>query len=281
MGGKGLTMRILFFAVNIVAAALLIVPAASAQVGPVGLIQMPPLFGDFKPSDGSWAEYKVLETDSDSIMNITVALLSREKCATSNADDKKKDCYWVEVVTQLPDGPSAAVKIYSAGDPRDVKNFRRLLNRAGKRPPVEAKPESLAKLNRIPGGPLPAGARTKDRKDTVNAAGEKIISAVSEFRFDGIPYVLWSSDRVPLFGMVKLQAPNLKIELVKFGKSFKTTFPEIKEIPKKDQTLDRPEPIDVGKPDKTTLEEDKGKLQDDYKGRRSDDGEKEKEEDAE
>ena len=111
---------------------------------------MPPLFGEFRPVETGWVQYKVHETDSDTQMEITIAVIAREKCqlpepaaakkedaapaedaATEKADkpgkkgkkDKakaapkpapaapKKDCYWVEIVTQLIDGPSAAVRV--------------------------------------------------------------------------------------------------------------------------------------------------------------------------
>ncbi|MBI5528245.1 MAG: hypothetical protein HY897_18080 [Deltaproteobacteria bacterium] len=302
-----------------VAAAVFLVLAATtaaAQVGPVGLIQMPPLYGDFRPADGIWVEYKVHETDSDTVMEIKIAVLGHEKCVVPAAGDEakkeaagkgfdfdtgaegadlaapgkpdkkgkkgkagkaekapkpppppKKDCYWIEVVTQLIDGPSAAVKIYSEGDPRDVKNIRRLLNRAGKRPAVEAKPEALAKLKKFPGGTLPKTARSRAKKDVVTAleTNDKIMSTVHEFHGDGVPYVVWSSERVPLFGVAKLQAPNLKIDVMKFGKNYKTTFPDVKAPAAKMEGVDKPGPLDIQKPKQDKIEEVRDKLQEDYK----------------
>jgi hypothetical protein len=290
---------------------------AAAQVGPVGLIQMPPLYGDFRPSDGMWVQYKVHETDSDTIMEIKIAVVGHDKCAVPAAESEvkkdetgkgfdfdtgpegadlaapgkpdkkgkkgkagkagkaapppppppKKDCYWIEVVTQLIDGPSAAVKIYSEGDPRDVKNIRRLLNRAGKRPPVEAKPEALAKLKKFPGGTIPKNARARAKKDVVTAleTNDKIMSTVHEFHGDGVPYVVWSSERVPLFGVAKLQAPNLKIDVMRFGKNYKTTFPDVKAPAVKETVGDQPGPLDIQKPKQDKIEEVKDKLQEDYK----------------
>jgi len=264
---------------------------AAAQVGPVGLIQMPPLFGEFRPEVGAWVEYSVHETDSDSIMNVKIAVTGKEKCVVpepakaggeeGGTDDGEKaakqvpprkpsspkaDCWWVEVITQIPDGPSAAVKLYSEGDPRNVKNLLRFLSRAGKRNPMEARPEALAKLQKFPGGAIPENARVTKREMVTSPDGtDKAPSTIYEFRADGIPYVIWSCDRIPIYGVAKVQAPDLKIQFLKFGKNFKSTFPDMKTIQKKGNALEKPsDRLDIKKPGQGGIEEVKEKVKDDY-----------------
>jgi len=261
-------MRKYITALVFIAAAL---PAvAAAQVGPVGLIQMPPLFGEFRPEVGAWVEYSVHETDSDSIMNVKIAVTGKEKCTVAEPARKpsspKSDCWWVEVITQIPDGPSAAVKFYSEGDPRNVKNLLRFLSRAGKRNPMEARPEALAKLQKFPGGPIPQGASVTKREMVTSPDGkEKAPSTVYEFRADGVPYVLWSCDRIPIFGVARVQAPDLKIQFLEFGKNFKSTFPEMKTVQNKSDVLEKPsDRLEIKKPGQGGIEEVKGKVKDDY-----------------
>ncbi|MGB9599152.1 MAG: hypothetical protein ACPL7I_01250, partial [Myxococcota bacterium] len=181
-----------------------------SQVGPIGIIQMPTIFGEFKPVVGEYVEYRVHELDSDSVQIIKIAIVGESACEES-LDKKKKPqrCYWVEIFSRLESsGYGLLSKMLVSGDPRDPINIKKMISRIGKRNPVLMKPEDISKMPKGIGQDIPKNAKVKKQKEPLKVAIRNISTTVYDFRIDKLPFTVWMSKDVPIFGMAKLKSPD-------------------------------------------------------------------------
>ncbi|MCX7958393.1 MAG: hypothetical protein N3B13_05035, partial [Deltaproteobacteria bacterium] len=202
-----------------------------AQVGPIGIIQMPTIFGEFKPSAGDYVEYRVHELDSDSVQIVKISVVGETYCEET-ADKKKKPqkCYWIEIFSRLESsGHGLLTKMLVSGDIRDPSNIKKMYSRIGKRNPVVMKPEDIAKMPKGIGQDIPKNAKIKKQKEPLKVAIRTITTTVYDFRIDKLPFTVWMSKDVPIFGMAKLKSPELEIDITEIGKNAKSEMPEIKE----------------------------------------------------
>lgn len=228
-----------------------------AQVGPIGIIQMPTIFGEFKPVVGEYVEYRVHELDSDSVQIIKISIVGEEPCEEKeNKKKKTTKCYWVETFSRLESsGHGVLTKMLVSGDPRSPENIRKMISRLGKRSPVIIKPEEIAKMPKSIGQELPKSAKIKKQKEPMKVAIKTINTTVYDFRIDKIPFTVWMSKEVPIFQMAKLKSPDLEIELTEFGKGAKSEMPEVKEL--QDQKGEEAKPAKIKLDKETILEEKK------------------------
>ncbi len=231
-----------------------------AQVGPIGIIQMPTIFGEFKPATGDYVEYRVHELDSDSVQIVKISVVGETNCEEST-DKKKKPqkCYWVEIFSRLESsGHGLLTKMLVSGDPRDPANIKKMYSRIGKRNPVTMKPEDIAKMPKGIGQDIPKNAKIKKQKEPLKVAIRTITATVYDFRIDKLPFTVWMSKDVPIFGMAKLKSPDLEIDITEIGKGAKSEMPEIKE--QKEQKQDDAKPANVKLDKETILEEKKDSM---------------------
>jgi len=231
-----------------------------AQVGPIGIIQMPTLFGEFKPIVGEYVEYRVHELDSDSVQIIKLSIVGETSCEEST-DKKKKPqkCYWVEVFSRLESsGHGLLTKMLVSGDPRDPANIKKMISRIGKRSPLVMKQEDVAKMPKSIGTEIPKNARVKKAKEPMKVTIKTINTIVYDFRVDKLPFTVWMSKDVPVFGMAKLKSPDLEIDLTEFGKGAKSEMPDVKDA--KEQKTDEARPANIKIDKDSILEEKKDSL---------------------
>jgi hypothetical protein len=231
-----------------------------SQVGPIGIIQMPTIFGEFKPIIGEYVEYRVHELDSDSVQIIKLSVVGEDTCS-ENGDKKKKPqrCYWIEIFSRLESsGHGLLTKMLVSGDPRDPANIKKMISRIGKRNPVVMKQEDIAKMPKSIGTEIPKNAKVKKAKEPMKVAIKTVNTIVYDFRVDKLPFTVWMSKEVPIFGMAKLKSPELEIELTEFGKGAKSEMPEVKES--KEQKSDEARPANIKLDKDTILEEKKDSL---------------------
>ncbi|MCX7945282.1 MAG: hypothetical protein N2746_12310 [Deltaproteobacteria bacterium] len=226
------------------------------QVGPIGIIQMPTIFGEFKPNMGDYVEYRVHELDSDSVQIIKISIVGETNCE-EGTDKKKKPqkCYWVEIFSRLESsGHGLLTKMLVSGDIRDPANIKKMYSRIGKRNPVVMKPEDIAKMPKSIGQDIPKNAKIKKQKEPLKVALKTITTTVYDFRIDKLPFTVWMSKDVPIFGMAKLKSPDLEIDIIEIGKGAKSEMPEVKEA--QEQKPDNAKPANI-KLDKEAIMEEK------------------------
>lgn len=228
-----------------------------AQVGPIGIIQMPTIFGEFKPNTGEFVEYRVHELDSDSVQIIKIAIVGETTCEDSQ-DKKKKPqkCYWIEIFSRLESsGHGLLTKMLVSGDPRDPANIKKMYSRIGKRNPVAMKPEDIAKMPKGIGQDIPKTAKIKKQKEPLKVSNRTITTTVYDIKIDKLPFTVWMSKEVPIFGMAKLKSLDLEIDIIEIGKGAKSEMPDIKE--QKEQKLEDAKPANVKLDKESILEEKK------------------------
>ncbi|GEM_PF-2262431 len=232
-----------------------------AQVGPIGIIQMPTIFGEFKPNVGDYVEYRLHELDSDSVQIIKISIVGESPCEeTQNKKKKPPKCYWVEIFSRLESsGYGLLTKMLVSGDPRVPANIKKMYSRIGKRNPVIMKPEDIARIPKSIGQDIPKNARVKKQKEPLKVAIRNITTNVYEFRIEKLPFTVWMSKDVPIFGMAKLKSPDIEIDIIEIGKNAKSEMPEIKEV--KDQKVDEAKPANIKLDKDTILEEKKESLE--------------------
>ncbi len=232
-----------------------------AQVGPIGIIQMPTIFGEFKPAPGDYIEYRVHELDSDSVQIVKIAVVGEASCEeTTDKKKKPQKCYWVEIFSRLESsGHGLLTKMFVSGDPRDPANIKKMISRIGKRNPVQMKPEDIAKMPKGIGQDLPKNAKVKKAKEPMKVAVRTINTVVYDLRIEKIPFTVWMSKEVPIFGMAKLKSPDLEIDITEIGKGAKSEMPELKESKEQQPQDARPANIHLDK--ETIIEEKKDSME--------------------
>lgn len=228
-----------------------------SQVGPIGIIQMPTIFGEFKPIVGDYVEYRVHELDSDSVQIVKISIIGETNCE-DNIDKKKKPqkCYWVEIFSRLESsGHGLLTKMLVSGDPRDPANIKKMYSRIGKRNPIEMKPEDISKMPKGIGQEVPKNAKIKKQKEPLKVAIKNITTTVYDFKVDKIPFTVWMSKDVPIYGMAKLKSLDLEIDVIEIGKGAKGEMPEIKS--QKESKPDEAKPANIKLDKESILEEKK------------------------
>lgn len=228
-----------------------------SQIGPIGIIQMPTIFGEFNPVIGDYIEYRVHELDSDSVQIVRIAVVGDTVCE-DQTDKKKKvqKCYWIETYSRLESsGHGLLSKMLVSGDPRDPSNIKKMISRIGKREPVLMKPEDIARMPKGPGQNIPKNAKIKKTKEPMKVTVRTINTTVYDFKIDRLPFTVWMSKDVPIFGMAKLKSPDLEIDLTEMGSGAKSEMPELKEA--KMQKTEEAKPANIRLDKESILEEKK------------------------
>jgi hypothetical protein len=198
---------------------------ANAQFGGRAM-QGPKFRGEFKPVDGSWAEYQMkMKDQGEAPTKMKMSMVGKE--GTS---------YWYETVMQGKE--RMVTKILVSGDPEDQKNVKRVIMKPGNEPAMEMPIMNTAKQK---GKAQPSKGKFVDKgMESVTVPAGTFQARHMQYQ-DGKDVVdTWMSEKVPPYGLVKSQSKDFEMMLTGYGmgaKSLITETPRKMQMPKMPQGM--------------------------------------------
>jgi len=159
------------------------------------------------PSVGVWAWYDVKDAASGDHLFLRQAVVGEAKV-------DGKDGYWIETEVVPHIGFPAVYKMLLTGPAGDPKNIHKVIFRDGTNAPQEMPVDPAA----APAGELHSADRKsvgKEKIDTVQGAVEAEHIVVEQ---GGKKTEVWTSDKIPPMGIVKLVSPDGELVLQRYGK---------------------------------------------------------------
>jgi len=200
-----------------------------AQFSSAQIPGMPKLYGEFKmPEVGAYATYKVITQKNKAERITKLSIVGKEK------SEKGKDLYWYEVEEKDPKtGRVTIVKMLISGNPQEIGTIHRMIMKSGKEPASEL-PQALIQL--INQAPPPKKKEEKPKIKTLGTEKVKVKNQVLECKHirytskDEATAEVWTSDKVPLFGLVKSTSPEVTMELLEYGTDAVSAIKEKPEV---------------------------------------------------
>ncbi|MFH1335558.1 MAG: hypothetical protein ABII96_03490 [Candidatus Zixiibacteriota bacterium] len=205
---------------------------SSAQMP--GIPNMPKMYGEFKmPPVGSYVIYKSTYAQNKMVKSTKLSIVGKEK------SDKDEDIYWYEIGDIDPaTGDAVITKMLISGNPQDIGTVYRMIIKQGKQQALEL-PQAMIQM--INASPTPK-TDSINQPRIKNLGTEKLKVGDQTFDCAHMRYTatdkttadVWSTAKIPLFGMVKTSTPDATFELSSFGTdavSAITEEPKVLEIP--------------------------------------------------
>lgn len=185
--------------------------------------------GDFKmPQVGSYATYKVTYKGGETDQIAKLSIVGTEKSA------KGEDLYWYErEETDPKTGSVVIVKMLISGNPQEIGTVHRMIIKGHKEKAQELPQAFIQMMNQ----PLEDESKTEEPKtkkvgtEKVKIADTTLTCTHTRYTYKEAPAVeVWTTEAIPLFGLVKSEDEGLKMELIDYGTDAVTG---IKEEPEK------------------------------------------------
>jgi hypothetical protein len=206
---------------------------ALAQAEPLraqvpGILGMPKLYAEFKtPEVGTWVKYQLLDGKNQTESILRLSIVGEEKIKGEG------DFLWYEIEqSTLKTGDVYVIKMLISGNPQEPGVVKRMIYKSGKDPANELPQAFVSLMNQRPEEKAKAAEHKPKELGT-----EKIKTKMKTFSCvhtqdspEGKSVTdTWTSDEVPLFGIVRSTSGTKTLELLEHGKGAVTA---IKETPK-------------------------------------------------
>ena len=186
-------------------------PPMPDSLGLLGAPEVMAALGPFRPEVGAWAEYRMTQKRTGDSVRVLVSVLPPPMPDGS---------YWLEIDSLASEILPMATRLLVHGEPTDPRSLRRVLIQVPGQNLLELPMSMLAKVpEKLKPGPLPSnGAKV------TTTPGVKLKVAAGEFTADKVQvvkgkdrYLVWRSNDVPLFGLVRSEGKASITELVAAG----------------------------------------------------------------
>lgn len=193
-----------------------------------GILGMPRMDVEFKiPEVGSYAKYKLTDSKTKTESILKLSIVAKEKVG-------KEEFFWYEIEQTEPKSGSANIfKMLISGDPQEPGTIKRMIYKSGKDPASEL-PQAFVSLMNQP--PMDTTKAVKPKSKKLGA--EKVKTKAGTF--DCVhtqditegkqPTDTWTSEKVPLFGIVKSTHGSTSLELMEHGTGAVTAIKEKAEL---------------------------------------------------
>ena len=205
---------------------------------------LPEMYGKFRVEKvGTYAEYSLVFKQSQNEEKLKFSMVGEEATPQGKL-------YWYEMRSYNRNSAETnIVKMLISGDPKEKGNIKRMIIKHNQEKALELPAEVLS-VGDVQG--LAKGEVQKGLKDTTEVkkeqkvkelAKEKVKTAAGVFECVHLRYEespkdtvnAWTSEQVPIFGLVKFESKDKRLELTSYGKdavSAITEKPEQLRLPK-------------------------------------------------
>lgn len=210
--------------------------ACSAQMPGLLGTNMPEMYGKFNLAKvGSFVEYTLISKSNQDEEKLKFSIVGEEVTPQGKL-------YWYEMtIHNRSTGETVITKMLISGDPKETGNIKKMVVKRNQEKAMELPPNLLAM----------AEAQAKSKESTASKAKEKvkelgkekIKTSVGTFDCLHLRYReagedeadAWTSEKLPIFGLVKFESKSKKMELSGYGRdavSAITEKPEQLRLPK-------------------------------------------------
>ncbi len=198
-----------------------------------GILGMPKLYAEFKtPEVGTYVKYELFDNKNNAENVYKLSIVGMEKVKGEG------DFFWYEIEQASPKaGNVYIIKMLISGDPQKPGVVKRMIYKSGKDPANEL-PQAFVSLMNQPSKEAAKPAEPKPKE----VATEKIKTKMKTFDCTHTQDIsegkqvtdTWTSDEVPLFGIVKSTSASKTLQLVEYGTGAVTAItetPKLLEMP--------------------------------------------------
>ncbi len=171
----------------------------------------PKSFTDFKPLVGGWSEYQKISKSGESL---------KRKFAIVG---KEGDAYWYESVMEGGRKGRFVVKLLVSGDPREPKNVKRVIQKAGINPAVEFPVEVMQRLHT---DQEQKGKIIDKGNETIKVPAGSFSTRHMQYRDGEEVLDTWVCKDVSPYGIIKSQWKDNEMVLIGYGTGAKTLITE-------------------------------------------------------
>jgi hypothetical protein len=197
-----------------------------------GILGMPRMDVEFKiPEMGSYAKYKLTDSKTKAESILKLSIVGKEEV-------EGKEFFWYEIEQTEPKSGSVNIfKMLISGNPQEPGTIKRMIYKSGKEPASEL-PQAFVSLMNQPPEDTTKAVKPKTKK----LGTEKVKTSIGTFECvhkqdvsEGKQLTdTWTSEKVPLFGIVKSTSGSTTLELLEHGTGAVTAIkekPELLEMP--------------------------------------------------
>jgi hypothetical protein len=159
------------------------------------------------PSVGVWAWYDIKDTASGQQLFLRQAVVGEAKVEGKNG-------YWIETEVVPRVGYPIVYKMLLTGPAGDPKNIHKVIVRDGTNDPKEMAVDSSAAQS----GSFGSAERKSVGKENIETAQGTVEAEHVVAEENGKKTELWTSDKIPPMGIVKLVSPDGELILKNYGK---------------------------------------------------------------
>jgi hypothetical protein len=159
------------------------------------------------PSVGVWAWYDIKDAASGEHLFLRQAVVAEEKVSGKNG-------YWIETEVVPRVGYPVVYKMLLTGPAGDPKNIHKVIVRDGTNEPQEMAIDPSA----APAANLGTAERKSVGKENIDTTMGAVEAEHVVIEQDDKKTELWTSDKVPPMGIVKLISPDGELVLQRYGK---------------------------------------------------------------
>ncbi|MCJ7508587.1 MAG: DUF3108 domain-containing protein [candidate division Zixibacteria bacterium] len=208
----------------------------SAQMPGLLGTNMPEMYGKFNLAKvGSYVEYTLISKSTQDEEKLKFSIVGEETTPQGKL-------YWYEMkINNRNTGETVIMKMLIAGDPKETGNIKRMIVKRNQEKAMEFPPSLLAMAETQ--AKSKESTASKEKEKVKELGKEKLKTSVGTFDCLHLRYReanedeadAWTSEKLPIFGLVKFESKSKKMELSSYGKdavSAITEKPEQLQLPK-------------------------------------------------
>ena len=208
----------------------------SAQMPGLLGTNMPEMYGKFNLAKvGSYVEYTLISKPTQDEEKLRFSIVGEELTPQGKL-------YWYEMkINNRNTGETVIMKMLISGDPKETGNIKRMIVKRNQEKAMELPPNLLAMAETQ--AKSKESTSSKEKEKVKELGKEKLKTSVGTFDCLHVRYReaseneadAWTSEKLPIFGLVKFESKSKKMELSGYGKdavSAITEKPEQLQLPK-------------------------------------------------
>jgi hypothetical protein len=210
----------------------------SAQMPGLLGTNMPEMYGKFNLAKaGSYVEYTLISKPAQDEEKLKFSIVGEEVTPQGKL-------YWYEMkINNRNTGETVIMKMLISGDPKETGNIKRMIIKRNQEKAMELPPSLLTMAEMQSKSKESTASKEKEKEKVKELGKEKIKTSVGTFDCLHLKYReasedeadAWTSEKLPIFGLVKFESKSKKMELSGYGKdavSAITEKPEQLQLPK-------------------------------------------------
>jgi hypothetical protein len=186
----------------------------SAQMPGLLGTNMPEMYGKFNLAKvGSYVEYTIISKPAQDEEKLKFSIVGEE------VTPQGKLCWYEMKINNRNTGETVIMKMLISGDPKETGNIKRMIVKRNQEKAMELPPNLLAMAETQ--AKSKESTTSKEKEKVKELGKEKLKTSVGTFDCLHVRYReasedeadAWTSEKLPIFGLVKFESKSKKMEL--------------------------------------------------------------------